>query len=56
MTFKNRLTFEEFDNYDNDIKYDIYAELYESLTKAIKQNERQYHLLELKDKFINNLK
>ena len=54
MKLKSKMTFEEFDNCAN--KYDIYSELYESCIHLIEQNERQYRLLELKNKFINNLK
>lgn len=56
MKLKNRMTPDEFHELDEDIKYDVYAEFYESLTHTIEQNERQYRLLELKDKFIINLK
>lgn len=56
MKLKNRMTPEEFCGLDEDIKYDVYTELYESLTHTIEQNERQYRLLELKDKFIIKLK
>lgn len=56
MKLKNRMTPDEFNELDEDIKYDVYVELYESLTHTIEQNERQYRLLELKDKFIINLK
>lgn len=56
MKLKNRMTPDEFNELDEDIKYDVYVEFYESLTHTIEQNERQYRLLELKDKFIINLK
>lgn len=56
MILKNRMTPDEFNKLDEDIKYDIYGELYESCKRLIEQNERQYRLLELKDKFIINLK
>ena len=50
MKLKSKMTPDEFHELDRDIKYDVYAELYESLTHVIEQNERQYRLLELKDK------
>lgn len=56
MNLKSRMTPDEFNKLDEDIKYDIYGELYESCKRLIEQNERQYRLLELKDKFIINLK
>lgn len=56
MNLKTRMTPDEFNKLDEDIKYDIYSELYESCKHFIEQNERQYRLLESKDKFINNLK
>lgn len=56
MKLKSRMTFDEFNKLDEDIKYDIYGELYESCKHLIEQNERQYRLLELKDRFIINLK
>ena len=56
MILKNRMTPNEFHELDEDIKYDVYSELYGSLKRSIEQNDRQYRLLELKDKFIINLK
>ena len=56
MILKNRMTPDEFRKLDEDIKYDVYSELHEGLKRSIEQNDRQYRLLELKDKFIINLK
>ena len=56
MNLKSRMTSDEFNKLDEGIKYDVYEELYERLTHSLEQNERQYRLLELKDKFIINLK
>lgn len=56
MKLKSKMTLEEFNKLDEGIKYEMYVEFYESLTRSIEQNERQYRLLELKDKFIINLK
>lgn len=56
MKLKSKMTFDEFQKLDAVIRYDVYFELYESCERLIVQNERQYRLLELKDKFIINLK
>lgn len=54
MNLKSRMTPDEFNKLDEDIKYDIYGELYESCKRLIEQNDNQYRRLELKDKFIIN--
>ena len=56
MNLKSRMTPDEFNKLDEDIKYDIYSELYESCKKLISQNDNQYRLLESKDKMIQKLK
>lgn len=54
MNLKTKMSFDEFDKCD--IKYDIYSELYESCKHLISQNDKQYCLLESKDKMIQKLK
>ena len=47
---------EEFKNLEEDIKWDIYSELFNELKRRIKENERQYVLLQNKQDIIINLK
>ena len=56
MNLKNRMTPDEYNKLDEDIKYDCYADLYDSCKKLISQNDNQYRLLDLKDKKIQKLK
>ena len=49
-------TMEEFNNLDEDIKWDVYSEIANELKRKIRENERQYNLLKIKQDAIINLK
>ena len=52
----NFYTMEEFNNLDEDIKWDVYSEIANELKRKIRENERQYNLLKIKQDAIINLK
>lgn len=49
-------TMEEFNNLDEDIKWDVYSEIANELKRKIRENKRQYNLLKIKQDAIINLK
>ena len=47
---------EEFKNLEEHIKWDVYSELVNELKRKLRENERQYILLQNKQDIIINLK
>lgn len=47
---------EEFNNLEDDIKWDIYSEIVNEYKRKVKENERQYNLLQHKQDIIIKLK
>lgn len=49
-------TMEEFNELEDDVKWDLYSDTANELKRRIKENERQYNLLQNKEDIIINLK